>query len=933
MAETARTLGSHSLAELMATEQGRQVVRRYATDHLFFFARVVQKNPLMVEDLHGPLCEFLEDPRAKKKLILIPRGHLKCVSGDTRVHTNFGWQKIQDLQPGDIIHSCDVESLKNKKSKVLAIQRSENKKQMFEVITRSGKKIKTTNNHPFFQIDGWKELSGLRSGDRIAVSRRYDSFQSDRLNEDEAKFLGYMIGDGCMVSGNCSFTTTTLHQEFIQCIEKLGFQYSLLEKSNKAPSYRLKNGAREFLRQWQLLNKDSCHKFVPPLLFQSSLPVISKFIGAYFDCDGSVNKKSRQIWCGSMSERLIRGISSLLLYFGIQSRIYTYQAKLNGKVTGDFWVANISGKDNIQIFAKHIRLSGKKQDAIDHLNELSQNTRLGTTNLDTVPEEWKKNLSVSQVFLRNKGIRIDNHYGSSRDKISAVSKYDPSVLKYAESDVYWDIIESINPVEEDYVWDIAIEDSHCFYGNDFLLHNSTLAAKDFAAWQYVKNHDIRVGIFSSTEDKAADILEGIKRSFHEDTATPMMKQLFPECIVTRKWANKMPWSKGTALMPRPSHYAKENTFHAMSVWGSPEGYHFNVIILDDLIDQKTARSEADMTQAIYFFNNHEPLFDSIRDGISIVIGTRYGENDLYAEIQSTKPSYQVFYRSCVRDKLTGEPAYCLDDTTEPIYPLRFPMEDLLRLKNENPAWFFANHYFCMPVSEEDKPFKASDLRYYAMITEGHAQYIHLRHEVKINPFECDRIMIVDPASSREGSGHACDSAVVIIGKHHTGKFFILEAWAEKVNPNQLVDKMYEINDKWQPRTCYVEDIAFQGALMYMVDNKRPNRKPFCRLEPIRPGWKSKDDRIVGLEPYLRNHLMYIQIGQEKLKQQILRFQPGHKFAVKDLLDAVSYAPMVWHLPMTPAELTEDYAEEIEDEDGGEVRQFAFGRERDDITGY
>ena len=56
MAEAARTLGNSSLAELMATPEGRQVVRRYAVDHLFFFARVVQKNPLMVEDLHGPLC-------------------------------------------------------------------------------------------------------------------------------------------------------------------------------------------------------------------------------------------------------------------------------------------------------------------------------------------------------------------------------------------------------------------------------------------------------------------------------------------------------------------------------------------------------------------------------------------------------------------------------------------------------------------------------------------------------------------------------------------------------------------------------------------------------------------------------------------------------------------------------------------------------------
>ena len=52
-----------------------------------------------------------------------------------------------------------------------------------------------------------------------------------------------------------------------------------------------------------------------------------------------------------------------------------------------------------------------------------------------------------------------------------------------------------------------------------------------------------------------------------------------------------------------------------------------------------------------------------------------------------------------------------------------------------------------------------------------------------------------------------------------------------------------------------------------------------------------------------------------------------------MLDAASYAPMVWRLPMTPAEMAEDLAEEFEDEDSGDVRQFAFGRGQDDVTGY
>ena len=64
------------IEELLSDPQERKKLRAYADSHLYYFCKVVLGFKDMVPELHGQLCEVLENGDLRK-LVLIPRGHLK----------------------------------------------------------------------------------------------------------------------------------------------------------------------------------------------------------------------------------------------------------------------------------------------------------------------------------------------------------------------------------------------------------------------------------------------------------------------------------------------------------------------------------------------------------------------------------------------------------------------------------------------------------------------------------------------------------------------------------------------------------------------------------------------------------------------------------------------------------------------------------------
>jgi replicative DNA helicase len=118
-----------------------------------------------------------------------------CLTGDTL---------IQDIQTGRRIPIKELaERSIQTGTKVLGVNHRfelgaypmvrafySGEKMVYELSTRTGRKIKASANHPFLKLEGWKALEELTPGDRIAVPRAIEPLSpSNPLSGDELVLL------------------------------------------------------------------------------------------------------------------------------------------------------------------------------------------------------------------------------------------------------------------------------------------------------------------------------------------------------------------------------------------------------------------------------------------------------------------------------------------------------------------------------------------------------------------------------------------------------------------------------------------------------------------------------------------------------------------------------------------------------------------------
>lgn len=122
----------------------------------------------------------------------------KCLSGSTRIF---------DAETGDFLPITEWQNAKRsvlsleEKNHKLSVQKAtafhkQGKKDLFEVETKLGRKIRCTTNHPFLTVEGWKMLSELKPADRIAAPRSLPFFGKDAMDDNEVKLIAYILSDG-----------------------------------------------------------------------------------------------------------------------------------------------------------------------------------------------------------------------------------------------------------------------------------------------------------------------------------------------------------------------------------------------------------------------------------------------------------------------------------------------------------------------------------------------------------------------------------------------------------------------------------------------------------------------------------------------------------------------------------------------------------------
>lgn len=373
-------------------------------------------------------------------------------------------------------------------------------KPVYQLTTRTGRKIKATANHPFLTFNGWMALHDLTPGStRIAVPRSLPAVGDRDLPDHEADLLGLMISDGqCDVPGYSPCYTTAdaaLSQVFTDAVRKFGcvvthngkMGYRVVNKTGRGG---LMTGNPNRMSAWlthQGLNVKSKSKFVPECVFTAPQATAARFLRALFSGDGGVAWKSGFVvieYC-SMSERLVRDVQHLLLRFAVVTSVKPKMTHLGTTA----WRLFITDKDAIRRFAEEIGfMSGSdKQQRLREALEVIRAHPKAHTNIDSLPSEaWATIQSLCRQQGRSMlsvGVHARWNQGVGRNLFVRLGAEleEPELAAIATSDVLWDRVEAVEYVGEEEVYDLSVPEAQNFVANDIIAHNSTYARSGLIA--------------------------------------------------------------------------------------------------------------------------------------------------------------------------------------------------------------------------------------------------------------------------------------------------------------------------------------------------------------------------------------------------------------------------------------------------------------------
>lgn len=398
--------------------------------------------------------------------------------------------KIKDIKKGDIVYSY-------KDNEIITQQVQAKYYRGKKPVYLLNNSIKLTGDHKILTIDGWKEVRNLTKKD-VLIKKGKSNFGYININQNLAKIIGYLLGDGSTTHSWGVGTFTTINKEMVLDLKKLiapykcklnridFYNYRIIKKSN-LPKGSYKNPLSQALNKIKY-NRTKCYfKKIPDIFFKANKKSIKALIEGLFNTDGYIGKQ-KLIGFASTSEILCMQVKELLNKFGIVGSI---TKKLTKSKFGQYWNFSITGRKNIELFYENFKLIKKHKNKLNKIlrqykskacsrndwlpskfipiikkcfdNGAKVSKILGYTSRTSYPE-WNKK---GRLKLSKKDIKILLDLYPIKNK-----KYIVELKKLISDNIWYAPINSIIKQKQKIkVYDLAIKGIPNFIINDYILHN------------------------------------------------------------------------------------------------------------------------------------------------------------------------------------------------------------------------------------------------------------------------------------------------------------------------------------------------------------------------------------------------------------------------------------------------------------------------------
>ncbi|MDD5191963.1 MAG: ATPase, T2SS/T4P/T4SS family [Candidatus Nanoarchaeia archaeon] len=331
-------------------------------------------------------------------------------------------------------------------------------------------KYRWWKEHDIIKIEDFKKIRENFSYDELKELRIKSKNTSSipvifNVSNNFLEFCGLWLGDGSYDNYNGNSVILSNIDEECRNVLKNVAEYlkaGYSEMNDGGVSLRIHSTIfYKFMKN--VLRFDGCSnsKKIPDFIFGLSNEQVKHFIRGYFSADGCAKKS--EVSCASQSINILETLQTLLLRFGIISRINDFDRKdkcINMSISDS---ANISKFTDIGFLQER-----KNEKVIEMLRKKSWHTHS-----DIVP------LSINQLKDVNTNKILSWPYlqgmqNIGRDYLQKIAIPGSLFNDLSHSDIFWDRVKKINKIEpkETEVFDLSIPDHEKFIVDNIFVHNT-----------------------------------------------------------------------------------------------------------------------------------------------------------------------------------------------------------------------------------------------------------------------------------------------------------------------------------------------------------------------------------------------------------------------------------------------------------------------------
>lgn len=318
---------------------------------------------------------------------------------------------------------------------------------------------------------------------------------------------------------------------------------------------------------------------------------------------------------------------------------------------------------------------------------------------------------------------------------------------------------------------------------------------------------------------------------------------------------------------------------ALGITGSVRGinvddYRPDLIILDDPCDEEnTATAES-----------RQKISDLVFGALSKTLAPASEAPDATMALAQTVLVQGDLIDSVMEDAQWASVRFsCFDSRGESAWPERWSTEELLADKqahiNRNQLSLWLREMECQLVTQENSAFLLRWLGYWDVLPPGGITYIGI--DPTPPPKDGNSLKMVN---------QKLDDAVIMVIKYYGGKIYVCDYYdCKSPDPEEFVNKIFEMVALWNPMMVGVETTLFQRMLKWYIEKEMLARRQFFTMVPVEDKRKKETRIVQTITRYASNGGLIVNREQKKLIEQFGVFQAQATRQHDDFLDALTIA--------------------------------------------